>query len=199
VPLLGVVSRLVRQKGIDLLAEAIRRILGMDVQVALLGAGEPGLQGYFESLSRDCPDRFACRIGYNEELAHKIIAGSDFFLMPSRSEPCGLTQMYCMRYGTLPVVHATGGLNDTVADIDESESRGTGFKFYDLTADALFNTLARALRMYREKPETMNVLVAGIMRQRFTWEAASKKYEELYAKALEIRTRKKKRSAERSS
>jgi starch synthase len=183
-PLFGLVSRLVKQKGIDLLAEALPHILDLDVQFALLGSGEPWSHVFFEELARAHPDRFACRIGFDETLAHKIIAGSDFFLMPSRFEPCGLTQMYAMRYGTLPVVRATGGLNDTVENFDEDKESGTGFKFHDLTGEALYNTLAWTLRIYREKPGTMNTLIARVMQQRFTWETAARKYEELYTEAL---------------
>ena len=127
-PLFGLVSRLVKQKGIDLLAEALPRILGLDVQFVILGAGEPWSHGFFEGLARACPDKFACRIGFEPAMAHRIIAGCDFFVMPSRFEPCGLTQMYGMRYGTLPVVHATGGLDDTVENFNEASLQGTGFK-----------------------------------------------------------------------
>ena len=183
-PLLGMVSRLVGQKGIDLLAEALPRILDLDVQVALLGSGEPWAHAFFEDLARQRPGRFACRIGYDEALAHRIIAGADFFLMPSRFEPCGLTQMYAMRYGTLPVVRATGGLNDTVENFDEDKESGTGFKFHDLTGEAIYNTLAWVFRIYREKPGTMNTLITRVMQQRFTWETASRRYEELYMEAL---------------
>jgi starch synthase len=187
VPLCGVVTRLVRQKGIDLFAEAMHGILGLDVQVALLGAGESWAHAFFEGLAGARPDRFACRIGYDETLAHKIIAGSDFFLMPSRFEPCGLTQMYSMRYGTLPVVHATGGLDDTVENFDEAGLQGTGFKFYAATAGALYDTIGWATHTYYNRPNAMETLIKRAMAKRFTWEEAARRYEDLYRIAVRKR------------
>lgn len=183
-PVIGMVSRLVRQKGVDVLAGVMERILSLDLQIVLLGSGEARSQDFFKDLAGAAPSRFACRIGFDETLAHKVIAGADFFLLPSRFEPCGLTQMYAMRYGTLPVVRATGGLNDTVENFDEDKETGTGFKFHDLTGEAIYATLAWALQIYREKPGTMNTLITRVMRQRFTWETASRRYEELYSEAL---------------
>jgi len=185
VPLAGVVSRLVRQKGIDLVADALPRILDLGVQVALVGSGEPWAHTFFEGLARERPDRFACRIGYDEALAHRIIAGADFFLMPSRFEPCGLTQMYAMRYGTLPIVRATGGLRDTVENYDDGTLSGTGFTFDDATADALLDTIRRALRIWGSRPEAVAGLIRRAMAKRFTWEAAARRYEDLYGEAIE--------------
>ena len=186
-PLLGMVSRLVGQKGIDLLAEALPRILDLDVQVALLGSGEPWAHAFFEDLARQRPGRFACRIGYDEALAHRIIAGADFFLMPSRFEPCGLTQMYAMRYGTLPVVRATGGLNDTVENFNEETREGTGFTFHDATSSALFGTIRWATHTYCTRPEALETLFRRAMAKRFTWASAADRYERLYAAALKRR------------
>jgi starch synthase len=187
VPLFGVVTRLVQQKGIDLLAEAMHGVRSLDVQVALLGSGESWAHAFFEDIARACPDRFACRMGYDEALAHKIIAGSDFFLMPSRFEPCGLTQMYSMRYGTLPVVHATGGLSDTVENFDEANLEGTGFVFRDATARALFNTIGWATHTYYSHPNAMKTLIQRAMAKRFTWEEAARRYEDLYRIAVRKR------------
>lgn len=187
VPLFGVVSRLVGQKGIDLIAGAARRILGLDVQIAVLGAGEPWAEAFFQDLARERPDRFACRIGYDETLAHKIIAGADFFVMPSRFEPCGLTQMYAMRYGSLPVVRATGGLKDTVENFDESALAGTGFVFGDATEGALLDTVAWATNTFRSRPDAMVALIRNAMAKRFTWASAADRYEGLYRIAVERR------------
>jgi starch synthase len=186
-PLLGVVSRLVSQKGIDLISGAARGMLGLDVQVAVLGAGEPWAEAFCRNLARECPGRFACRIGYDGTLAHKIIAGADFFVMPSRFEPCGLTQMYAMRYGTVPVVRATGGLKDTVENFNETTLAGTGFVFGDATEGALLDTVAWATRTFRSRPDAMDALIRNAMAKRFTWASAADRYEGLYRKAIERR------------
>ncbi|HEY6007914.1 MAG TPA: glycogen/starch synthase, partial [Geobacteraceae bacterium] len=187
VPLVGMVSRLVKQKGIDVLAEAIHRILALDLQFVLLGAGEPWAHFYFGDIMARYPERFRCVIGYDNPLAHRIEAGADFFLMPSAFEPCGLNQMYSLRYGTLPIVRATGGLDDSVANFDARDLSGTGFKFRDLTAGALFDTVGWAVHTWYHHPEAIRALVANAMAQCFTWEDATQKYEELYLKAMEKR------------
>jgi starch synthase len=183
-PLFGLVSRLVKQKGIDLLAEALPRILELDVQFALLGAGELWAQAFFEKLAEARPDKFACRIGFEPAMAHRVIAGSDFFVMPSRFEPCGLTQMYSMRYGTLPVVHATGGLDDTVENFDEAGLEGTGFKFHQPTAGALYDTIGWATHTFYHNEKAIHTLMQQAMSERFTWEEAARKYEKLYRAAV---------------
>jgi starch synthase len=187
VPLFCVVARLVMQKGIDLLAEALPRILELDVQFAILGAGEHWSHVFFEDLAKVHPDRFSCRIGFEPAIAHRIIAGSDFFVMPSRFEPCGLTQMYSMRYGTLPIVHVTGGLDDTVENFNAETLEGTGFKFQDATARALFDTIGWAVHTYYNKQKAMEALMKSAMAKRFTWEEAARKYEDLYRMAMRKR------------
>ncbi len=187
VPLFGLVSRLVKQKGIDLLAQALPRILELDVQFVILGDGEPWSHAFLEELARSRPEKFACRIGFEPALAHRIIAGCDFFVMPSRFEPCGLTQMYGMRYGTLPVVHATGGLDDTVENFDEAGLKGTGFKFHAATAGALYDTIGWATHTYYNRPSAMETLIKRTMAKRFTWEEAARAYEDLYRIAVRKR------------
>jgi len=187
VPVIGMVSRLVKQKGIDILAEAIPRILGLDVQVVLLGAGEPWAHFYFGDVAAHHRDRFACWIGYDNARAHKIEAGSDFFLMPSAFEPCGLNQMYSMRYGTLPIVRATGGLDDSVENFDEQKMTGTGFKFWSLDAGSLFDTVGWAVHTWYHNKPAIEALRQKAMQKRFTWEDAAKKYERLYLEALRRR------------
>jgi starch synthase len=187
VPLLGMVSRLVRQKGIDLLAGAAQRLVGTDVQLVLLGSGEPGSHDFFEALAREHPGNAACRIGFDDGLAHRIIAGADFFLMPSRVEPCGLTQMYAMRYGTLPIVRATGGLRDTVEDAGEAARTGTGFTFGDATPEAFLDAIGRAASAYRTNRAALAGLLRNAMTKRFTWASAADRYEGLYAAASKRR------------
>ena len=187
VPVIGFVSRLVAQKGIDVLAQVIHHLLGYDIQFILLGTGEPWAHSYFGKLQEAYPQKYACYIGYDDTFAHKIEAGADFFLMPSRFEPCGLNQMYSLRYGTLPIVRATGGLNDSVENFNEATLEGTGFKFYDLTSDAVFNTVGWAIHTYYHKRDAMETLIRRAMKKRFTWEDAANKYEELYYHAVKRR------------
>ncbi|MBF0555111.1 MAG: glycogen synthase GlgA [Nitrospirae bacterium] len=189
VPVIGLVTRLVKQKGIDILAEAIYGILELDVQIVLLGTGEVWAHFFFGDIPNHYKDKLGCYIGYDNTLAHKIEAGSDFFLMPSRFEPCGLNQMYSMRYGTLPIVRAIGGLNDTVENLNEQAGDiGTGFKFYDLTADALENTVKWAVYTYYNRKDLMENLIQRAMSKRFTWADAAKQYENLYLRAIEKKT-----------
>lgn len=184
IPLFGVVSRMVKQKGIDYLAAALPEILQLDLQLVMLGEGEPWAHFYFGGMAAKNPDKMQVVIGYDNALSHQIEAGADFFLMPSAFEPCGLNQMYSLRYGTLPIVRATGGLDDSVVNLDEKALQGTGFKFMDLTAGALFDTVGWAVYTWYNKKEAIRSLRHNAMEQRFTWEAAAAKYTELYRLAL---------------
>jgi starch synthase len=183
VPLIGIVGRMVKQKGIDVLAAALPQLLQLDLQIVMLGEGEPWAHFYFGGEAAKHPDRLAVIIGYDNGLAHRIEAGADFFLMPSAFEPCGLNQMYSMRYGTLPVVRATGGLDDSVENFNEELLTGTGFKFRDLTPAALFDTVGWAVYTWYNRPDALRRLIGNAMEKRFTWEAAANKYEKLYLKA----------------
>ena len=187
VPLFGVVSRMVRQKGTDLIAEAIHRILEMDVQFVMIGNGEPWAHFYFGDIAALYPEKFACRIGYSEELAHKVEAGADFFVMPSAFEPCGLNQMYSLAYGTPPIVRATGGLEDSVENFNEAMLTGTGFKFWHHNAQALFDTMGWAAWTFYNNPKGMAALRRNGMKERFTWEEAAHRYDELYHLAIRRR------------
>lgn len=180
VPIVGLVSRLVKQKGIDVLAAAIHRILSLDLQFVLVGNGEPWSHFYFGDIAAAYPDQFASFIGYDNVRAHKVEAGADFFLMPSRFEPCGLNQMYSLRYGTPPIVRATGGLDDSVDNFEPATRRGTGFKFGDLTPGALFDTIGWAVHTYYNDPQGMAALIQNGMAQRFSWEEAARHYLKLY-------------------
>ena len=187
VPLFGVVSRMVSQKGTDIIAEAIHRILQMDVQFVMVGNGEPWAHFYFGDIAAHYPGKFACYIGYSEALAHKVEAGADFFVMPSAFEPCGLNQMYSLAYGTPPVVRATGGLNDSVENFDEEKLTGDGFKFYQHTAQALFDTVGWAAYTFFNNPKGLAALRKNGMSKRFTWEDAALKYQALYLLAVRRR------------
>lgn len=183
-PLVGFIGRLVGQKGIDVIAEALPRLLDLDLQFVFLGQGEPWAHEFFGRFAHERPDRFAVYFGYDEGRAHRIEAGSDLFLMPSHFEPCGLNQMYSMRYGTLPIVHATGGLEDTVQHYHDGGALGTGFKVWDLDADALRDAVHWAVRVYRDRPELFDAMRRHAMRQDFSWRRAAHRYEDLYRLAI---------------
>jgi starch synthase len=185
VPLIGVVGRFVDQKGFDLLARCIEDIVNsMRVQFAILGAGDKGLEWTLGSLPARYPGRIGSFIGYNEELAHWIEAGADFFLMPSRYEPCGLNQLYSLKYATLPIVRATGGLNDTVQQYDETTGEGTGFKFFEPSPLAVYYTVGWAVSTYYDRPHHMRQMMAAAMAQDFSWNRSAGTYELAYARAL---------------
>lgn len=184
VPLIGIISRLTDQKGSDVVADALHRILDLGAQVVVLGAGDPAIEARLEHLSELGGDHFRAWIGYHEGLAHRIEAGCDLFLMPSRFEPCGLNQMYSQRYGTLPIVRATGGLDDTVESFDEATGEGTGFKLQDLYVDALVSTVAWAVETYRTKGAAFRAMQRRAMRKSFGWGVAATRYAEVYEWAI---------------
>ncbi len=187
IPVFGIVSRLVRQKGVDILAEAIYKILSFDIQIVILGEGEVWSHFYFGDAANYLPQKIGTYFGYSNELAHKIEAGSDFFLMPSKFEPCGLNQMYSLRYGSLPVVRATGGLNDTVENFNEKTWEGTGFKVGNLNANSLYDTIGWAVYTYYNNKHAMKRMIEQAMAKRFTWEDSAKKYENVYNIAVQRR------------
>jgi starch synthase len=187
VPLFGVVSRLTPQKGLDILAFSLERLLAWDLQLVVLGSGDPEAERFFASMTARRGDKIRAFIGFDDGLSHRIEGGSDFFIMPSRFEPCGLNQMYSLRYGTLPLVRATGGLADTVQTYDEGTGQGTGFVFKDLTPDALANTVGWALSTYHDRPEHILQMRRRAMEQDFSWERAAAQYEQLYLDAYERR------------
>lgn len=182
VPLLAIVSRFVEQKGLDLVAGALGELLAHDVQLAVLGSGERHFEALFAKVARETPDRLATRIGFDEGLAHRMEAGADAFLMPSRFEPCGLNQMYSLRYGTVPVVRAVGGLEDTVEDYD-GWRRGTGFKFREYAAPALLLAIRRALEAYRDRSAWRALMLRG-MAEDNSWDRSAGRYEALYRRLV---------------
>jgi starch synthase len=183
--LIGVVSRLTHQKGLDVLASAMRRVLELDLQMVLLGAGDADAESFFRMASRARPDRFHAWIDFDVALAHRIEAGCDFFLMPSRYEPCGLNQMYSLRYGTLPIVRATGGLDDSVESYDEATGLGTGFKLHDLNPSSLYNVIGWAVSTWYDRPHHIEGMRRRAMGRDFSWATAAAQYEQVYRLAIE--------------
>jgi starch synthase len=152
----------------------------MRVQFAILGSGDKDLEAYFGALPARYPGRVGSHIGYNNELAHWIEASADFFVMPSRYEPCGLNQIYSLKYGTLPIVRATGGLEDTVEQYDEATGDGTGFKFWEISARALYYTIGWAVSTWYDRPHHYAKMQQKAMAQRFSWEDSARQYERMY-------------------
>ncbi|HEU4400602.1 MAG TPA: glycogen synthase, partial [Candidatus Polarisedimenticolia bacterium] len=179
-PLLGVVGRLVHQKGIDVLAGAIPRLVEAGADLVVLGSGERSIVEVLERACADHSGRVALRVGYDERLSHLLVAGCDLVLVPSRYEPCGLVQMHAMRYGTIPVVHRTGGLADTVRDEGESPGAGTGFVFSGLTVENVARSVGRALALRRDAPDAWRALQLRAMAQDFSWGLAARRYVDLY-------------------
>jgi len=184
VAVIGFVGRFAEQKGIELIAGSLHGILDMDVQVVMLGTGEKWAEEYFSKVSYQRPN-FALHVGYSDELAHKIEAGSDLFLMPSLFEPCGLNQIYSLAYGTLPIVRATGGLDDTIINFDEHHHEGNGFKFFEASQEALYHTVVWAVRTFYENSEAFKQMQQRAMNSHFGWDDAAKEYIDIYQYILE--------------
>jgi starch synthase len=186
-PLLGVVARLTDQKGIDLICAVAPGLLEQGAQLVVLGEGDRKYHQLFEQLRNRYPGRLGLTLGFKEPLAHRIEAGSDLFLMPSAYEPSGLNQLYSLRYGTPPVVRATGGLADTVTDTTPeslADGTATGFRFAAYNAHALWETVCRALGVFRTQPLTWRDLMRNGMRQDWSWDRSATEYEVLYTRML---------------
>jgi starch synthase len=184
-PVIGIVSRFVDQKGLYLLAECIEGILqNFDVQFAILGAGDKQLEAFYGNLKNRYPGKAGSYIGYSNELAHLIEAGSDFFLMPSIYEPCGLNQIYSLKYGTIPIVRATGGLNDTIENYNQATGEGNGFKFFEPSGKAIYDIVKLALGTYYCRKNHIKKLIRNAMAQHYSWDNSVKEYVALYRKAL---------------
>lgn len=187
-PIVGLVSRLVEQKGTDLLRGMLTQALEqMDFQLVLLGSGDTHIQDYFNWLALRFSGKVGTLIGFSNELSHQIVAGSDFFLMPSIYEPCGLTQLYSMRYGTLPIVRETGGLKDTVKTYNPEDGSGTGFGFRDPTSEALQGTLGWALDTWTNRPEHIRQMQQEAMKADFSWDKSVPDYLQVYRQAIKNR------------
>ena len=188
IPIVGVVSRFAQQKGLDLYYHAIHQCMqNMRVQFVILGSGDKKLEGQYMQLPAQYPGRVGTYIGYNNPKAHLIEAGSDFFAMPSRFEPCGLNQLYSLKYGTLPIVRNTGGLADTVEQYHEATGNGTGFKFDDNTPQAIANTIGWAVSTYYDRPHHLEVMIQRAMQKNFGWDQSAKQYEAMYQMVLSWR------------
>jgi len=178
-PVVGMVSRLAGQKGFDILCESLEGIFRMGAVLVILGTGEEVFHKALSAAREKFPGSLGLRIAYDESLSHKIYAGSDVFLIPSRYEPCGLTQMYSLRYGTIPVVRATGGLDDTIKEYDPERGTGNGFKFQEYSSAALLGSLEKALEIYRKK-DGWRDLMQKAMACDFSWEMSAREYLRLY-------------------
>ena len=185
VPLMVMVTRLAGHKGLDLLCHIARQLLwDTDCQLLILGTGEAHYEEFFRALQQEFPDKVAAKITFNLGLAARIYAGGDIYLMPSKSEPCGLSQMNAMRYGTVPVVHATGGLRDTVPPADENGEGGLGFTFQSYNADDFLQALQRCLKLYSNNPAQFRALQRRDMQQDFSWDKPAQKYMELFRRMI---------------
>ncbi|MGD8779362.1 MAG: glycogen synthase GlgA [Ignavibacteria bacterium] len=182
VPVIGMISRIYDTKGFDLVQKGFKDIMKLDVQVLLLGTGDKKYHKFFESALMNYSDKFACYLGFDDELAHLMEAGSDMFLMPSKYEPCGLNQMYSLVYGTVPIVHKTGGLADTVVKFNEKEGTGNGFVFSKYDAGEMLKEIKRAIKIYSSDKKSWQKIIKTGMKSDFSWLNSSKSYVELYKK-----------------
>lgn len=184
VPVIGLISRLVGQKGLDLICEAFDQIMKHDLQFVLLGTGDDYFENIFKNIQKKYPEKVGIFLGFNANLAQRIYAGCDMFLMPSRFEPCGLGQLISLRYGTIPIVRATGGLADTIKDYNSKTGKGNGFSFKNYSSKELIKTISRALDLYRNNPDEWTGLVKRALNEDFSWERSAEKYIEIYRKAI---------------
>jgi starch synthase len=178
-PVIGIVTRLTHQKGCDLVSTAIERLMEFDAAWVMLGSGDGWCEDLWRHLVARRPERVAARIGFDEQLAHLIEGGADMFLMPSWYEPCGLNQMYSLRYGTVPIVRATGGLEDTVVDADEFPGDGTGFKFREYQAEPLIAAVGRAISAFGD-PRRWRAIQKNGMKRDFSWDVSAREYVKVY-------------------
>ena len=186
VPVIGIVSRFAAQKGFDLISQIMDRLAREEMIVVALGAGDKLFEDMFQRLNKQFPNKIAVKVAYDNAIAHKIEAGADMFLMPSRYEPCGLNQIYSLRYGTVPIVRATGGLDDTIEPWDARTGKGTGFKFSEYTGEALLATIKQALLSYRDASSWQTLMRNGMTRD-FSWGASAREYGKIYDRARQAR------------
>jgi starch synthase len=184
IPVLAMISRLASQKGFDLVESVFEVLMERDLQFALLGSGDLRYADFFRAAAKRYPDRVAARIGFDELMAHRIEAGADLFLMPSLYEPCGLNQMYSLKYGTIPIVRAIGGLRDTVQDYDRERESGTGFVFEPYDAQAMLQAIDRGLSTYRDRNEWAE-LQRRAMAMDYSWNRSAAAYSNLYQQLLQ--------------
>ena len=186
VPVIGIVSRFAAQKGFDLIAQIMDRLAREEMIMVVLGSGDKPYEEMFQRLNKQFPNKIAAKVAFDNAIAHKIEAGADMFLMPSRYEPCGLNQIYSLKYGTVPIVRATGGLDDTIEPWDARTGKGTGFKFSDYTGEALLATIKQALLSYQD-PSSWQTLMRNGMSRDFSWGASAREYGKIYDRARQAR------------
>ncbi len=185
-PVIGIVSRFAAQKGFDLIAQIMDRLAQEEMIMVVLGSGDKLYEEMFQRINKLFPNKIVTRVAFDNAIAHKIEAGADMFLMPSRYEPCGLNQIYSLKYGTIPIVRATGGLDDTIEPWDARTGKGTGFKFTDYTGEALLATIKQALLAYRD-PSSWQTLMRNGMARDFSWGASAREYGKIYERARQAR------------
>lgn len=181
-PIISMISRIADQKGFDLIAEKIDALMKLDLFFILLGTGDEKYNDLFRKISKKYPDKTGIKIDFNNKLAHKIEAGSDFFLMPSKYEPAGLNQLYSLKYGTIPIVRATGGLDDTIKSFSVKTKKGNGFKFAAYSSNSMLTKIKEAIKVYKTKD--MDKLISNAMKEDFSWNKSAKEYVKLYSKAI---------------
>jgi len=186
-PVVGMVSRFVPQKGFDLIQQVADRLALEDLILVVLGSGQHEYEDMFRRLNKQFPQKVGLRIAYDDPLAHKIEAGSDLYLMPSHYEPCGMNQIYSLKYGTVPVVRATGGLDDTVEQFDPRALKGTGFKFHEYSGEAMLETLRSAVALYRSDKRAWQTLMRNGMAQDYSWTNSAREYTKVYERARQIK------------
>lgn len=186
VPVIGIVSRFAAQKGFDLISQIMDRLAREEMTMVVLGTGDKPYEEMFQRLNKQFPNKIAIKVAYDNAIAHKIEAGADMFLMPSRYEPCGLNQIYSLKYGTIPIVRATGGLDDTIEPWDARTGKGTGFKFTEYTGEALLATIKQALAAYRDQSSWQTLMRNGMTRD-FSWGASAREYGRVYERVRQLR------------
>lgn len=189
-PVIGIVSRFAGQKGFDLIEQVAADLLAEDLAIVALGAGEPKYEKLLRELAKAHPAKFSVKVAYDNILAHKVEAGADIFLMPSRYEPCGLNQIYSLKYGTVPVVRATGGLDDTIEAFDAATGHGTGFKFRTYSGPTLLEAIHQALGVFRDEPAVWRRIQLNGMAKDFSWQVSAVEYVKLYETAWKFRNQK---------
>ncbi len=185
-PVIGIVSRFAAQKGFDLIAQIMERLAREDMIIVALGTGDKEYEELFRRMNKQFPQKIAVKVAYDNAIAHKIEAGADMFLMPSRYEPCGLNQIYSLKYGTVPIVRATGGLDDTIESWDARSGKGTGFKFTEYNGESLLLTIKQALQAYRDQ-SSWQVLMRNGMNKDFSWNSSAKEYIRIYERVRQAR------------
>jgi starch synthase len=186
-PVIGIVSRFAAQKGFDLIAQIMDRLAREEMIMVVLGSGDKLFEEMFQRMNKQFPNKIAVKVAFDNAIAHKIEAGADMFLMPSRYEPCGLNQIYSLKYGTVPIVRATGGLDDTIEPWDARTGKGTGFKFSDYNGEALLGTIKQALLAYQD-PSSWQILMRNGMGRDFSWGASAREYGKIYERARHLRS-----------